>query len=114
MHAADHRAVFEREFGASVTRRIRGIRDAVLGRGIDDAIPQLHRDTGFTHHVQRARDAALEHDLANGCSTMRLGALGVARFAVDAEREPGHQRAIAQHQRAFLIVRRGGQVQRAA
>ena len=52
--------------------------------------------------------------LANGCSTIRLARARRHRAAVRIEREAGHQRAVAQHELARLVVGRGGKPQRAA
>ena len=52
--------------------------------------------------------------LANGCSTIRLGAPGETALPSGLSAQARHQRAVAQHELARLVVGRGGKVQRAA
>ncbi len=52
--------------------------------------------------------------LAKGCSTTRLGAPGETALPSGFSAQARHQRAVAQHQLARLVVGRGRQLQRAA
>ena len=52
--------------------------------------------------------------VANGCATTRLGAPGDTALPSGCSVRPGHQRAVAQHQLARLVVGGGGELQRAA
>ena len=65
----------------------------------------------FADDVQRPGDAALEHDFGEGMLDDEAGRGWRSGIAVRVEREAGHQRAIAQHQRALFVVRGGRQVQ---
>ena len=72
-------------------------------------------DVGLGDHVQRPGDAALERaPWRTDARRSRLGAPGDAALAVGFSVEARHQRAVAQHELARLVVGGGGEVQRAA
>src|SRR5688572_11687941 len=95
VYAADHGAILERDLRAGLASCVCRERGPVFVCGIQDAIRQFHGDTGLTHHVQRARDAALEHDLGERMFDDETGCAGYARLAVWPQLEARHQRAVA-------------------
>ena len=71
---------------------------------VDDGVVRRHLGALDGHDRARRRSGRASTS-ANGCSTIRLARPTECGLAVGVAREPGHERAVAQHERARLARR---------
>ena len=109
---ADERALGDGEFRAGRTGVVGRIGDVFRRARIDDAVGEA--DLGIAHDHQRPGDATLERDLGERMLDDQARRTRRYRSAVGIQREAGHQRAVAQHELARLVVGRCREAQRAA